>query len=101
MDHAFLLTWALMPEVVGAMRGPLCTSGIEDLRAGAFRRKQAAFRSSIHNDGWGWATGSPYTDLICWSIGRTSSARAAREPGRPDLATAAARVHDRGAAGPQ
>ena len=63
MDHAYLLTWALMPEVAGAGRGPLCTSGIEDLRTGSFRRKQAAYRISIHNDGWGWATGSPYTDL--------------------------------------
>lgn len=63
MDHAFLLTWALMPEMVGAFRGPLSTSGIEDLRAGSFRRTQAAFRCSVHNDGWGWATASPYTDL--------------------------------------
>jgi choline dehydrogenase-like flavoprotein len=64
MDHAYLLTWALMPEVTGTMRGTPCTSGIEDLRGGAFRRKQAAFRASIHNDGWGWATGSPYTELL-------------------------------------
>ncbi len=63
MDHAYLLTWALMPEVAGALRGPLCTSGIEDIRTGSFRRKRAPFRVSVHNDGWGWATGSPYTDL--------------------------------------
>ncbi len=63
MDHAYLLTWALMPEPIGALRGPLCTSGIEDLRSGAFRRNQAAIRFGIHNDGWGWATGSPYTDV--------------------------------------
>ena len=63
MDHAYLLTWGLMPEPVGALRGPLCTSGIEDLRSGSFRRKHAAFRYGIHNDGWGWATGSPYSDL--------------------------------------
>ena len=64
MDHAYLLAWSLMPEVTGTMRGTPCTSGIEDLRGGAFRRKQAAFRVSIHNDGWGWATGSPYSDLL-------------------------------------
>lgn len=64
MDHAYLLTWALMPEPAGALRGPLCTSGIEDLRTGSFRRKQAAMRMGIHNDGWGWATASPYTDLV-------------------------------------
>ena len=45
MDHAYLLTWALVPEVAGTMRGTPCTSGIEDLRGGAFRRKQAAFRA--------------------------------------------------------
>lgn len=64
MDHAYLLTWALMPEPVGALRGPLCTGGIEDIRTGAFRRSHAAVRYSIHNDGWGWATGSPYSDLL-------------------------------------
>jgi choline dehydrogenase-like flavoprotein len=63
MDHAYILTWGLMPEVMGTFRGPLCTSGIEDLRTGSFRRRQAAFRIGIHNDGWGWATGAPYTDL--------------------------------------
>jgi len=64
MDHAYLLAWGLMPQVAGAMRGTQSTSGIEDLRAGSFRRNQAAFRVDIHNDGWGWATGSPYTDVI-------------------------------------
>ncbi|MFN4089493.1 MAG: GMC family oxidoreductase [Alphaproteobacteria bacterium] len=63
MDHGYLLTWALMPEHVGAMRGPLCTSGIEDMRTGRYRSRQAAVRFSIHNDGWGWATGAPATDL--------------------------------------
>ena len=63
MDHAYLLTWALTPEVAGAYRGPLCTSGIEELRTGSFRQRQAAFRAGIHNDGWGWATASPYTDI--------------------------------------
>jgi choline dehydrogenase-like flavoprotein len=63
MDHAYLLTWALMPEVAGALRGPICTGGIEDIRTGSYRRLQAGVRFSIHNDGWGWATGSPYTDL--------------------------------------
>lgn len=63
MDHAYLLTWGLTPEIAGSLRGTQCTSGIEDLRGGPFRRRQAAFRVGIHNDGWGWATGSPYTDL--------------------------------------
>jgi choline dehydrogenase-like flavoprotein len=64
MDHAYLLTWALMPEPAGALRGPLCTGGIEDIRTGSYRRSHAAVRYSIHNDGWGWATGSPYSDLL-------------------------------------
>ncbi len=63
MDHAYLLTWGLMPQLVGTGRGPLCTSGIEDVRTGAYRSRHAAVRFSIHNDGWGWATGAPYTDL--------------------------------------
>jgi choline dehydrogenase-like flavoprotein len=64
MDHAYLLSWALLPEVAGTMRGTNCTGGITDLRGGSFRRRQAAFGVDIHNDGWGWAMGSPYTDLI-------------------------------------
>jgi len=63
MDHAYLLSWALMPVVCGTMRGTNCTGGIVDLRGGSFRRKQAAFSVDIHNDGWGWAVGSPYSDL--------------------------------------
>jgi choline dehydrogenase-like flavoprotein len=53
----------LLPEIAGTMRGTVCTGGIVDLRGGSFRRQQAAFAIDIHNDGWGWATGSPYTDL--------------------------------------
>jgi choline dehydrogenase-like flavoprotein len=63
MDHAYLLNWALLPEIAGTYRGTVCTSGIIDLRAGDFRRQQAGFAVDIHNDGWGWATGSPYSDL--------------------------------------
>ncbi|MEH1837444.1 MAG: GMC family oxidoreductase [Nostoc sp.] len=59
MDHPFTLAWALMPEVTGTMRGPLVTSGIGTFRKGDFRQKQSAFAVDIHNDGWGWATGSP------------------------------------------
>jgi len=64
MDHAYLLSWALMPQVCGTGRGSVCTGGIQELRGGAFRRDQAPFNVDIHNDGWGWAVGSPYTDLI-------------------------------------
>jgi choline dehydrogenase-like flavoprotein len=64
MDHPYLLAWGLMPEIAGTMRGTICTSGISNLRRGSFRRKQAALAMDIHNDGWGWATGSPGTNLL-------------------------------------
>lgn len=63
MDHAYLLCWGLMPQVCGTFRGTNVTGGIVDLRGGSFRSKQAAFAMDIHNDGWGWATGSPMSDL--------------------------------------
>jgi choline dehydrogenase-like flavoprotein len=59
MDHPCLLAWGLMPELAGAYRGPLSTSGIEDFRAGRFRKQHAAFRIEIGNDGWTWPTGAP------------------------------------------
>lgn len=64
MDHAYLLSWALMPDVCGTGRGSVCTGGIQEIRGGGFRRDQAAFNVDIHNDGWGWAVGSPYSDLV-------------------------------------
>ncbi len=64
MDHAYLLNWGLMPKNCGTMRGTNCTGGIVELRDGSFRRRQAAFSVDIHNDGWGWAVGSPFKDLI-------------------------------------
>jgi choline dehydrogenase-like flavoprotein len=60
-DHPVLLTWGLTPEQVGAYRGPLSTSGIEDLRGGAYRSEHAAFRIEVGNDGWLWPTGAPDT----------------------------------------
>ena len=63
MDHAYLLSWALMPQPCGTMRGTSSTGGIVDLRVGPFRRHQAAFAVDIHNDGWGWATSAPESDL--------------------------------------
>jgi choline dehydrogenase-like flavoprotein len=63
MDHPYILTWGLLPEPAGTMRGTICTSGISNLRNGSFRKNQAAFAVDIHNDGWGWATGSPSTNL--------------------------------------
>jgi choline dehydrogenase-like flavoprotein len=63
MDHPFLLTWGLMPDVCGTMRGPLVTSGIGAFRKGQFRQQQGAFGIDIHNDGWGWS-GTGASDIV-------------------------------------
>jgi choline dehydrogenase-like flavoprotein len=59
MDHPALYAWGLAQEPVDAYRGPLSTAGIEDLRAGRFRSRHAAFRFDIGNDGWRAPTGAP------------------------------------------
>lgn len=59
MDHPVQLSWALTKEPVWPYRGPISTSGIENLRDGAFRRERGAFRVEIGNDGWLWPTGGP------------------------------------------
>jgi choline dehydrogenase-like flavoprotein len=56
MDHAYLLNWAMLPEIAGTYRGTNCTGGIVDLRGGSSGAARA-FAVDIHNDGWGWATG--------------------------------------------
>ena len=64
MDHVYFLNWALLPQPAGTMRGPHATSGFDELRNGTFRRSRAPFRGEVQNLGWGWATGSPFTDLV-------------------------------------
>ncbi|MCX8226717.1 MAG: GMC family oxidoreductase, partial [Sulfitobacter sp.] len=59
MDHPTKLSWALAPEPVWPYRGPLSTSGIENIRDGEFRKDRAAFRIEIGNDGHSWPTGAP------------------------------------------
>lgn len=61
MDHPTQLSWALADRAVWPYRGPLSTSGIENLRDGPFRRDRPAFRIEIGNDGWSWPTGAPVT----------------------------------------
>lgn len=63
MDHPALYAWGLAPEPVGAFRGPLSTAGLEDLRAGPFRARHAAFRFDIGNDGWRAPAGAPDTTV--------------------------------------
>lgn len=67
MDHPSKLSWAETPEPVWPYRGPLSTSGIENLRDGDFRKIRAAFRIEIGNDGHNWPTGAPLStaaDLV-------------------------------------
>src|SRR5262249_33979107 len=59
MDHPIQLSYALARDPVYPYRGPLSTSGIEQLRDGDFRRQRGAFRIEIGNDGWSWPGGDP------------------------------------------
>jgi choline dehydrogenase-like flavoprotein len=59
MDHPSIYGWGLAPTPIGAFRGPLSTSGIDDARAGAFRAQHGAFRVDIGKDGWRATTGAP------------------------------------------
>jgi choline dehydrogenase-like flavoprotein len=77
-DHPTLLAWGLAPKQVGAYRGPLSTSGIEDLRGGPFRSDHAAFRIEVGNDGWIWPAGAPDTTAAD-AIGEGLFGRAMRE----------------------
>jgi choline dehydrogenase-like flavoprotein len=57
MDHPFYVPWGLLPQATYPYRGPVSTSGIEDLRDGNFRKERAAFRVEIGNEGWNFAVG--------------------------------------------
>jgi choline dehydrogenase-like flavoprotein len=57
MDHPMYVPWGLLPQSRFPYRGPLSTSGIEDLRDGNFRKDRAAFRIEIGNEGWNFAVG--------------------------------------------
>jgi catechol 2,3-dioxygenase-like lactoylglutathione lyase family enzyme len=61
MDHPAQLSWALAPTPLWPYRGPLSTSGIENLRDGSFRKDRPAFRIELGNDGWAWPKGAPTT----------------------------------------
>ena len=57
MDHPVQLSWALAGEPVWPYRGPISTSGIENLRDGPARARRGAMRVQISNDGWTWPNG--------------------------------------------
>lgn len=79
MDHPYLLCWGLLPFNAGVGRGPSCSSGLCNFRRGKFRKKFASFATDIHNDGWGWATGSPVADLKDLVDNQNLHGRALRE----------------------
>ncbi|MCG8464875.1 MAG: GMC family oxidoreductase [Xanthomonadales bacterium] len=79
MDHPVLLTWGLMPEAIGAFRGPGSTSGIPSLRGGAFRSQQAAFRIEIGNWGWSWPKDAPVSTLEQYVDANSFSGKAYKE----------------------
>lgn len=64
MDHPTLYAFGNAPGPVGAFRGPLSTSGIEELRGGGFRARHAAFRFDIGNDGWRAPAGAPDSTVM-------------------------------------
>jgi choline dehydrogenase-like flavoprotein len=65
MDHPELLTWGLTKETpLWPLRGPLATSGIEDVRGGSFRKYHAPYRFEMGNDGWLWPDQAPSKDVI-------------------------------------
>jgi len=52
MDHPYYVAWGVAKEQLFPYRGPLITSGIEDLCDGPFRDTRGAFRVDIGNEGW-------------------------------------------------
>lgn len=64
MDHPELLAWGTSENgPLWPLRGPLATSGIEDMRTGAFRSQRAAFRMEMGNDGWLWPANAPESNV--------------------------------------
>ncbi len=63
MDHPIQLSWCVTGDPIFGYRGPLSTSGIENLRDGAFRATRAAFRIEMHNDGWEFPGQQPYQSI--------------------------------------
>ncbi|TKC19104.1 GMC oxidoreductase [Robertmurraya kyonggiensis] len=79
MDHPFLLTWGLSPQLLGIFKGPGSTSGIESLRNGKFREHRSAFRIEIGNLGWLWSNGAPYSIINSLVFEKNNSGKKLRE----------------------
>ncbi len=59
-DHPVALVYARADKPQYQYRGPVSTSGMEQLRDGTFRTYRGAGRMEIGNDGWLWPLGDPY-----------------------------------------
>ena len=59
-DHPVALVYARADAPMYQYRGPVSTSGMEQLRDGTFRKYRGAGRMEIGNDGWLWPDGDPY-----------------------------------------
>jgi len=82
MDHPTQLSWAWSNDPVWPYRGPLSTSGIENLSDGDFRSERGAFRIEIGNDGHSWPTGAPVTsatELVKQGLGGAELKKALRD----------------------
>ena len=92
-----------MPEVAGTMRGTVCTSGIEDLRGGAFRRKQAAFSRRASTTTGGAGPPARRTRISSTLVDDENKFGAALRRGLVDRISRQLLlgVHGRGAAGPR
>ena len=73
MDHPIILTWGLLPDKIGAYRGPGSTSGIPAFRDGDFREQHSAFRVEIGNWGWSFPAGAPYSTFEILLAGQDAS----------------------------
>ncbi|HWT05888.1 MAG TPA: GMC family oxidoreductase, partial [Xanthomonadales bacterium] len=69
MDHPLYLAWAATSEPVYGYRGPLATSGIENVRDGGFRKERGAFRVEIGNEGWNFPKSDPYNTTLDMVLG--------------------------------
>ena len=101
MDHPYVLAWALMPDAVGAFRGPSSTSGIEILRDGAFRSRARGVPDGDRQLGLGLRGVRPVHGRRRPRWTRAPSATALRDAARrPDPAPVPPRLPVRAAARP-
>ena len=68
MDHPYYVAWGQLKlsekNQLWPYRGPLITSGIEDLCDGKFREERGAFRVDIGNEGWNFLVGDPHSTTV-------------------------------------